>query len=149
MNLSKPPANYNMLTNAETDTDMKMPCPNCSTTVVLHDGWAGKQVECPACHGLFSVPAPDSAASTIAEDPVQTDPVPRSLLPHDEISGRPLPIQYEKGAAPSEADVASRSAPQQSHDGASRGGLLYIDIGRDEVGFEEGLRKILPLYLAS
>jgi DNA-directed RNA polymerase subunit RPC12/RpoP len=53
--------------------DMKFPCPQCGQHISCGETWAGRQIECPACHNRIVVPqvqapsAPSPAALPMTE----------------------------------------------------------------------------------
>ncbi len=51
---------------------MKISCPHCNQPLEMEPSTAGKQAECPACHGIFIMPVPE-AASVREGDPPKTD----------------------------------------------------------------------------
>ena len=57
--------------------DMKFSCPHCGQHIGYNEGWAGHQIECPACQSAIIVPhirtpLPSTAASVPASEPAKT-----------------------------------------------------------------------------
>lgn len=46
--------------------DFKFSCPHCQQHIQADEGYAGMQINCPACHGSLTVPAPATGPATAA-----------------------------------------------------------------------------------
>ena len=61
--------------------EFRVHCPQCGRQIQCHAGYAGKQINCPACHQPIVAPQMDYSGNAAAQPPVAAQMRTRRIIP--------------------------------------------------------------------
>jgi LSD1 subclass zinc finger protein len=100
---------------------INFPCPHCRKPLFTPDGMEGRQVRCPGCQAIATVPAPSAVAAAPAAMPMPKPappppqqppaPMPPAAMPHRNVAAAPPVAPIQAPAPPPSPSAPPVAAP--------------------------------------